>query len=352
MKKWLTIIMCFVLMLSEVGLSGCSDNVGAKEAKNRTVVDMIGKEVEIPAIVDNYSVLYSSAVPICGMLDEDFAHMYICPKGYEDWMGRIFPEVYSRARIVDKKAVTAEEIIESGAQVVFWAQSYNEEIVEQLEKIGIACINVKISDEESAIQATEIIAEVLGTDYAKAQAQKYINLLKNYRENAVKLVADIDEADIPTVLILGGADTLEAFGPSSFEYYWASQLRLNFIVPPSDTATKVTLTMEQVYEYDPDIIIFEGWTDVEELYEDPAWVGLRAAKNHMLLDAPMVLDVWCKPGAEAPLVYKWAITTCYPEYAKEINMVNEVIAYYKELFAYDMSKEEAEIVLAGEIPEF
>jgi len=352
MKKIVSVVLCIAMVLSLLSLVACSNNTGTKEPEKRTVVDMLGKEVEIPAVVENYSVLYSSAVPICGMLDKNFAHMYICPKGYAEWTGRIFPEVYSHATIVDKKAVTAEEIIESGAQVVFWSQSYNEEVVSALEKVGIACVNVKISDEASAIKVTQIIAEVFGTDYAKLQAQKYIDVMKQSREDAVELVSKIPEDKLPSVLVLGGADTLEAFGVNDFEYYWASQLRLNFIVPSSQGTDRVNLTMEQVYEYDPDIIIFEGWTDVEKLYNDPAWASLKATKNHMLLDTPMVLDVWCKPGAETPLMYNWVISTCYPDYAQEINMIEELTAHFKDFFEYEMSKEEAEIVLAGGIPTF
>lgn len=352
MKKMFSIVLCLAMVLLLLSLVGCVHDTGIKEPEKRTVVDMIGKEVEIPAVVENYSVLYSSAVPICGMLDKDFAHMHICPKGYAEWTERIFPEVYSHATIVDKKAVTAEEIIESGAQVVFWSQSYNEEVVAALEKVGIACVNVKISDESSAIKVTEIIAEVFGTEYAKTQAQKYIDVMRQSRADAVELVSNIPEDKRPSVLVLGGADTLEAFGVNDFEYYWASQLKLNFIVTSSDATDRVNLTMEQVYEYDPDIIIFEGWTDVEKLYSDPAWASLKATKNHMLLDTPMVLDVWCKPGAETPLMYSWIISTCYPDYAQEIDMAEKLIVHFKDFFGYKMSKEEAEIVLDGGIPTF
>jgi len=139
--------------------------------------------------------------------------------------------------------------------------------------------------------------------------------MKSSREDAVKIVAEIPEEKLPRVLVLGGADTLEAFGTGDFEYYWASQMRLKFIVSSKNEEDRANLTMEQVYEYDPDIIIFEGWTDVSKLYDDPAWSSLKAAKNKMLLDTPMVLDVWCKPGAETPLMYSWIISTCYPDYA-------------------------------------
>jgi len=352
MKKFVSMFLCLVMVLSVFALSGCTSKDKNEDKTSRVVVDMLGKEVTVPAVVDNYSVLYSSAVPICGMLDKNFEHMNICPKGYAEWTAEIFPDVYNHAKIVDKKTVTAEEIIESGAQVVFWSQSYNEEVVAALEKVGIACVNVKISDEESAIKVTEIIAEVFGTEYAKSQATKYINLMKSSREDAVKIVAEIPEEKLPRVLVLGGADTLEAFGTGDFEYYWASQMRLKFIVSSKNEEDRANLTMEQVYEYDPDIIIFEGWTDVSKLYDDPAWSSLKAAKNKMLLDTPMVLDVWCKPGAETPLMYSWIISTCYPDYAGDLDMEQKLISHFKDMFGYDMALEDAKTVLAGGIPTF
>lgn len=351
MKRIISAMLCIVMGLSIFSLVGCSIKE-EEDVTNRKVVDMLGKEVEIPVVVENYSVLYSSAVPICGMLDENLEHMNICPKGYGEWMAQIFPGVYDHAKIVDKKAVTAEEIIESGAQVVFWSQSYNEDVVAALEKIGIACVNVKISDEASAIRATEIIAEVFGTEYAKAQAEKYITLVKDAREDAEKIVAEIPEEDLPKVLVLGGADTLETFSKSDFEYYWASRMRLDFVFSSDNEEESANLTMEQIYEFDPDVIIFEGWTDVSTLYDDPAWSNLRAAKNKMLLDTPMVLNVWCKPGSEMPLMYSWIISTCYPDYANELDMERLLISYFNDMFGYNMTAEEAEIVLDGGIPSF
>lgn len=352
MKKFNSMLMYILMMILLLGVTGCSTREEKNDMTSRIIVDMLGKEIEIPAVVDNYSVLYSSAVPICGMLDESFEHMNICPKGYGEWMAQIFPDVYEHAKVVDKKNVTAEEIIESGAQVVFWSQSYNEEVVTALEKVGIACVNVKISDEASVIKVTEIIADVFGTEYAKTQAEKYIDLVIKSREDATKIVANIPEENLPSVLVLGGADTLETFGKTDFEYYWASQMRLNFIFSSDDEEERANLTMEQIYEYDPDIIIFEGWTDVNELYSDPVWSNLKAAKNKMLLDTPMVLDVWCKPGAETPLMYSWIISTCYTDYATDLNMEQLLISYYKDMFGYEMTKEEAEIVLTGGIPVF
>ena len=78
MKKAISVLLCAVLLVSMFALVGCADNV-QQEDTVRTVVDMKGKTVELPASVDNYCVLYSSAVGLCGLLDEGYAHVSILP---------------------------------------------------------------------------------------------------------------------------------------------------------------------------------------------------------------------------------------------------------------------------------
>ena len=106
--------------------------------------------------------------------------------------------------------------------------------------------------------------------------------------------------------------------------------------------------MEQVLEYDPDMIIFEGPVD-EALYSDPVWSELQAAKNGYLIASPFVFDVWPKGGVESIVTYKWAFTLIYPEYAEEIDLKQEIKDYYQTYFGYTMTDEEVDFVLSGAV---
>lgn len=350
MKSAISMLLFAMLLVSMFVLTGCAGDVQQEDA-TRTVIDMNGKTVELPASVDNYCVLYSSAVGLCGLLDEGYAHVSILPNLwiYQDWVYKIFPALPEQAITVNKRSVTAEQIVQEGAQVVFWSNQ-SEELIEALEGFGIACVNIAFTSNEELVQATHIVADVFGTEYAKKMSETFCAELENTRTYVNKLATSIPEEERVSVLFLGSTDVMTAYGKPSYEYGWSSALNINYILPEDENAQKVDLTMEQVCEYDPDMIIFEGPVD-DEIYNDPIWSELQAAKNGNLIASPFVFDVWPKGGVESIMTYQWAFSLIYPEYAEEIDLKQEIKDFYQTYYGYTMNDEEVATVLTGDIPE-
>lgn len=348
MKKVIPVLLCAVLLVSMFTFAGCADTVPPEDT-TRTVVDMKGKTVELPATIDNYCVLYSSAVGLCGLLDEGYAHVSILPNLwiFEEWVYKLFPNLPEQAITVNKKSVTAEQIVEEGAQVVFWSNQ-SEELIEALEGFGIACVNIAFTSNEELIQAIHIVADVFGTEYATTMAETYCAELEKTRERVSELAAAVPEEEKVSVLFLGSTDTMTAYGKTSYEYGWSSNLNINYILPEDEDINKIDLTMEQVLEYDPEMIIFEGPVD-EALYSDPVWSELQAAKSGNLIASPFVFDVWPKGGIESVVTYKWAFSQIYPEYAKEINLEQEIKDFYQTYFGYTMTDDEVGSILSGDV---
>ena len=71
----------------------------------------------------NRLLFYSQTI----MLDKNMEHMCMCPTIYGGWTSRLCPGVEDHAVAVNKKTVTAEQIIEVGTQVVFCSSSTNQE---------------------------------------------------------------------------------------------------------------------------------------------------------------------------------------------------------------------------------
>lgn len=345
MKKIIILTFCALMLISLSTFSCCA--WAKADTVNRSVVDLKGNEIQLPETIERYGILYSSAVPMCGMLDENLSHLVLCPTLYADWTYRLFPDLNDHAVVVDKRAVTAEQIIESGAQVVFWSSSTHDELVESLESLGVACVNVAVSNADDLMQAMDIIADTLGTEYAKNQVAKYHLIFDKYQQYAIEHAAAIPENERLSVLVLNDDEDTTGFGENAYEFYWAGLAGFHYILPSDDGADKVTLTMEQIYEFDPDIIVLEGFFDEDTLADDPAWKELRAVQNKLVVAAPSVLDTWSKPGSETPLQYVWAMSKFYPDYASDIDMVAETISFYEEMYQYDMSEDEANEVLAG-----
>lgn len=63
------------------------------------------------------------------------------------------------------------------------------------------------------------------------------------------------------------------------------------------------------------------------------------------------MNSWSAAGVEYLLQYEWAVTTFYPELSGELDLTHDVIEFYKNFFNYDMTEQEVEWILAGEMPQ-
>lgn len=344
MKK--VLLICLSLLMTIALLTGCG--TGSKnEDTCRTVVDMKGKTVDLPETIDSYCVLYSSAVPMCAMLDKDAEHMVMYPVSsyFEYWYGMMFDGVNDHAVQVDKKSVTAEQILESGAQVVFWNRASHEELVESLEASGIACVNVQVNDSDDLVTALHVIADTLGTDYASEQATKYESKMAEWLSTVDDHVAKIPEEEKKTALVIGDVYSPNVGGADSFQGYWIARAGLINASPVGDGEPDATLTMEEIYELDPDIIIAQGPINRKELNQDVQWAEVRAFKENMLFANPSILDEWGMPTVESPFEFYWILTKFYPKYSGDIDASKELIDFFKEFYDYTLTAEDAQNIL-------
>lgn len=346
MKKVVSILLCLVLMNGLVSLMGCSSKEKEPNISTRTVIDISGAEIEVPAQIDKYCVLYSSAISICALLDKNMEHMCMCPTIYGGWISRICPGVEDHIIAVNKKTVTAEQIIEAGTQVVFYSSSTNQETIAALQEVGIPCINVGMKTADDLLKVVDIVASVFDTDYAKSTATAYKEKFGYYQDYTKTCVQYISKDARKSILVIGNLTDITGFGEKSYEAYWTTVAGLDYILPSNDGADKVNLTMEQVFEFDPDAVVVET-LDTSVLTEDSAWLTLRAYEDGKLLAVPCAFDNWSKPGAESMMVYLWALNMFYPDYAGELDLTTEVRNFYRDFYGYDMSEEYASIVMQG-----
>ena len=346
MRKVLLVGIC-ILMLLGVSAS-CANTPKEENLSTRTVVDMKGKIVELPNTIESYCVLYSSAVPMCAMVDNDLEHMVMYPVSnyFEYWYDEMFEGINDHAIQVDKKNVTAEQILESGAQVVFWNRPAHEELVASLEEVGVACVNVQVSDANELIQAVHVIADSFGTEYAQGQIQKFEDKFNQYLNTVKEHVSQIPDEKKKTVLVIGSIETPSVSSPDSYQGFWIDLTGLLNVTPVSKGEPDATLTMEEIYELDPDIILAQGPFNRNEVTSDSQWSVVRAVQEGGLFSNPSVLDEWGMPTTEAPLQYIWILKQFYPEYAEDIDAENELIDFYNEFYDYEMSNDDAQALLS------
>lgn len=343
--KYIWKVLALALLVAVLLVAGA---MAEQEAGTRTVVDMKGKTVVLPETIDSYSVLYSSAVPICAMMDEDLQHMVMYPVSnyFEYWYTLMFEGINDHALQVDKKNVTAEQILESGAQVVFWNRASHEDLIATLESAGVACVNVQIKNSEDLLHAVRVVADTFGTEFAETHATRYSEKYAEYLEMATTHAAKIPEEEKKTVLVIGSVDSPSVGAVDSYQGYWTDLTGLKYVTPVQQGEPEATLTIEEIYELDPDIIIAQGPFNREAVTSDTQWKEVRAVKENMLFSNPSVLDEWGMPTNEAPLQFIWVLKQFYSDYSEDIDATGELISFYKDFYDYDMSEEDAEAILS------
>ncbi len=102
------------------------------------------------------------------------------------------------------------------------------------------------------------------------------------------------------------------------------------------------ISVEQVMEWNPDVIITQGGNGTADLLGDNRIQDINAIKNKQVYECPIGGFWWDRPSPEATMGFLWLAKTLYPEYTQDIDLKQETKDFYKEFYKYELSDEEYE----------
>lgn len=107
------------------------------------------------------------------------------------------------------------------------------------------------------------------------------------------------------------------------------------------------MSLEKVLGWNPDILVIDSGTP-EDVYNDPRWKNVSAIRNRQVHKQPVGIFIWDRPTAEAAVLYPlWLAKTAYPERFKDIDMMDEVKRFYREIVSFNLSDSQARSLLEG-----
>ncbi len=107
------------------------------------------------------------------------------------------------------------------------------------------------------------------------------------------------------------------------------------------------ISMEKVLAWNPDILVIDTGK-AEELYKDPRWNTIKAVRNRQVYKQPAGIFIWDRPTAEAAVLHPlWLAKTAYPERFRDIDMLQEVKKFYREIVSFNLSDTQAKAILDG-----
>jgi iron complex transport system substrate-binding protein len=99
----------------------------------------------------------------------------------------------------------------------------------------------------------------------------------------------------------------------------------------------VSVSMEQVLIWDPDIVIIDSGSP-DDLFKDPSWSKLKAVQNKKVYLLPRGVYTWSRETCEAAvMVPQWLAVTAYPDKLNFLNMNERVREFYARNFNYQFT---------------
>jgi iron complex transport system substrate-binding protein len=350
-RVFLSLLMVFLLIASVMVVAGCSKEKEVDTTPTtRTITDMAGREVTIPAEIKSLATVGPG--PVLNSL--------IFAVGEGDKIVNGLPEFARTERwkyqhkfaphIKDRPVVQSasfdpnvEELLKLKPDVVFTMEARGS--VEQTAKVmsnaGLPTICLVWTEPEEVKQTIELIGKVLNQEKT---AKDYCKYFDDTVARVNKAVDTISEEKRPRVL---HCNVKSMSSPHTITEWWISQAGGNSVTKEARITENIEFSMEQLLKWNPEVVVVSSPDQVDLMYKDSRFKDISAVKNKRIYPTPVGAHIWGNRTAEQPLMLLWAAKTFHPESFKDVNLEAELISFYKKFYKYTMPEEEAKEILNG-----
>lgn len=318
----------------------------------RIITDMDDSMIEIPAdprrIACMHGVSAERIVILGGGNRLTFA-MQPSP-----WMLKIFPEVQNYEVAKAPFTGNLERMLDLNVDLVLYSAFPGEAEKYRAAGIKTACgfsaqKRPRTIDEfsENFRRQVTFFGKLLGPEH-ETKAQKYCRYFDDTVRRILAVTSKIKLSDRPSVYYGGrNGNPLLGQGMASVMHWDTEVAGGNFLTRSMDN-NFIEVNMEQVYAWDPDIILLSAWSrSVDEVTENPNWKSLRAVKTGRVYLIPRGVFAWDFASGESPLFMIWMAKIFHPELFSGWNMADEMKKFYSEIYGKKITDADAERILAG-----
>lgn len=352
-KKWLALAFLIILALALVYYrqNHSSPRLPAGKSETITVVDSMGRSVEIPSKIERVACLYAFSGHVTAMLGQGDKIVAI-PEGLKRdvLLNQMVPGIANAAVPAVQSSINIEELLNTRPDVVFLQKNtaVNTEEVEKLNRFSIPYIVVDFGSIEEQQNAIRIIGQVLG---AKSKAEEYNAFYRACVERVEKTSSQIPEEQRVRVYHSVNEATRTDI-PGSLPADWLKRcgaVNVALDKPLRLVEGKYYASLEQILLWDPDLILANEPGVAAYITGNPQWASLKAVREKKVYQMPIGISRWGHPGGlETPLAVLWTAQLIYPDYYTDVDMQKETRDFYKRFFNFDVDEEMVRQILSGQ----
>lgn len=332
---------------------------GEAAAETVTITDHADRTVTVPTNPDNVIILdilplpsvltvfLNSAETIKAM---EPASMNAAKNGI---LSELYPEILNvRTDIMDGEDVNVETLLSMEPQIVFY-NAGNKALGEKLENAGLTAVGVSPTKwKYDCIETYDQWIGLLSEIYPDKGKMEEVSAYSNEIYDRIKeKTADIPEEERKKILFLFQYDDKKMItsGSSFFGQWWCDAVgAVNVANGVTADNSNAVITMEQVYEWNPDMIVITNFTQTmpDDLYNNAVgsddWSTVAAVQNHEVYKMPLGTYRTYTPGVDTPMTLQWLAKKAYPDLFADVDLAEEVRNYYNELYGITVTDEQME----------
>lgn len=323
-----------------------------------TVVDHAGVEVEVPNKIDR--IVIGSFYPLASVVTEYLGsaekivgiHPVSMSAAENGLLGQIYPEILNaETGFISGDEVNIEELMLLKPDIVIGVGA---EQAKAIREAGIPAVATSASDWDYDIIVTyehwvDLLDQIFGGSEFASQAMSKSDEVYADIQSKTKDIAEEDRARV-LVLFKYSDAAMVASGENFFGQWWCESVNAYNVASEVEDGSILKISMEQVYEWNPDIIIITNFcgTQPEDLYNNAIgnddWSTISAVQNKRVYKMPLGLYRSYTPGGDSPVTMQWMASVIYPELFPDTDIRSIAKEYYKEMCGYDLSEEQLDMM--------
>lgn len=342
MKKWLTGLFALLLILPVLATAQ-GERVFVDDAGREIVLDETIDRVVVTGPLGQIAVFAIAPDKLVGLCSEwDAANQaYIDTEKYDL---PVIGQIYG-----GKGNVNLEELMATNPQIVIDVGEPRGDIVEDLNQL----------QEQTGLPFVHISAYIDSLDKTYARLGELLGMseegkvLSDYCADVyAKASAVASAVEKKRLLYVVGVEGLGVIARDSYHSAVIDMLSDNVAVleSPSSKGTGNEVDMEQILNWNPDVILFSQSSSFETAGDDPLWQAVSAIAANTYYEVPVGPYNWMgfPPGVQRLMGMLWMGKLLYPE-AADYDMYEETARHFELFYHSELTREAYDTLMANSI---
>ena len=327
------------------------------EADTVAITDHAGRQVEVPAQIDR--VVVTDILPMASVLTVFLGsadkivgiHPSSMSAAESGLLGELFPEILEAdTSFMAGGDLNVEQLLNLDPDVVL-VNASSTELISAIENAGLTAVGISPSKWDYDILETydqwiALLSQMFPESSKSEEISAYSKEVYGLVQERVK---DIPEEEKKSILFLYNYDDNQIItsGKHFFGQYWADAIGgRNAAEEVEAENSNAVISMEQVYQWDPDVVLITNFTTAQpdDLYNNTIggndWSSVKAVTDGQVYKMPLGTYRSYTPSADTPVTFLWMAKTVYPELFEDIDITAEVRDYYQELYGVTLTDEQ------------